>query len=372
MAELSLTLIAATAALGIAAIYWKDAKEDDRAVRAGHELAQMTNAVSEWMALNGRDDAVLPTGTTINRVGVNWLKPTTCPGGLVTNPANGFLPCDFGAYPGVGAGATFSTPMFSDYQASITRNGSSVRSTVSYIPVMPGNERNRLGYIAGVISKTAGSLGQRPSMPSLTSNRTFHSNVSLATATAGVPYQIPFNVATTADFGRVTAVISDQTNTDIWLRVDGGNSMQAALRMNGNDILDAHNIGADGTVVVTDGTPGNADGIVIADNVGILDATLPNGDNPMASQGVYYMSVISPGASVTKPTCPTGSTPQIFATPQSLKRSTGSTVYPIHAFDINVTDSGASWTVNARVLNSNVGWGNADADSKIMVSAKCL
>lgn len=371
MAELSMALIAAITALAIAMIYWKNAREDDRAIRAGQELSQMTSAVAEWMAYNGNDSAVLPDGSTLTQNGVAWLKATTCPGGTVTNPVNGFLPCDFGVYPG-----GFSTPLFANYATTITRNGGAVQSVITYIPVMPGNENQRLGHIAGVISKTAQELGSSAAIPALTSYRTYHSNISVATATAGNPYQIPANVATTPDFGRVIAVISDQTNNDIWLRVDGGNTMLAALRMNGNDMVGARNIGASGTVVVTDGTPGNAEGVVIADNVAIMDATLPSGDNPMASQGVYYMNVVPTGATIPKPTCPTGSTPQIFAAPQSMKRTIAGQVFPIHAHDINLTDSGASWIIDLRILSTDgtgVGsWGAADADSKIIVAAKCL
>lgn len=371
MAELSLGLIAAVAALAIAMIYWKNAREDDRAIRAGQELSQMTSAVAEWMAYNSNDSAVLPDGSTLNQNGVAWLKATTCPGGTVTNPVNGFLPCDFGVYPG-----GFSTPLFANYTTTITRNGSAVQSAITYIPIMPGNDNRRLGHMAGVISKTAQELGSSAAIPALTSYRTYHSNISVATAISGNPYQIPANVATTPDFGRVIAVISDQTNNDIWLRVDGGNMMLAALRMNGNDMVGARNIGASGTVVVTDGTPGNAEGVVIADNVAIMDSTLPSGDNPMVSQGVYYMDVVATGATIQKPTCPTGSAPQIFTLPQSMKRTIGGQVFPIHAHDINLTDTGAGWRIDLRILSTDgtgVGsWGAADADSKIVVATKCL
>jgi hypothetical protein len=189
------------------------------------------------------------------------------------------------------------------------------------------------------------------------------------------------------DFGRVLLIASNAPSQDLWLRVDGTNQMLANLNMGGNDLINARNVKADGygvfgggvvagddiitsaNVIATDNVAGNNQGIVLADDVLIRDALINNG-YPRLSKAVFDVQDIPTGSEVIKPTCPPGSTPQVFASPSYAASSTNYAM-AIHAIRVQAVDLGTTWRLDLKILTSD-GWAAEDKNvQRVMVMTKC-
>lgn len=94
-----------------------------------------------------------------------------------------------------------------------------------------------------------------------------------------------------------------------------------------------------------------------------------NGKQRWLSQAIQDATVASNGATIPKPTCPSGKTPQIFVAPAIF--SENATANPIAAVQASATDLGGSWQVSIRVLTQD-GWTNPDAThGQMIVLTKC-
>lgn len=91
--------------------------------------------------------------------------------------------------------------------------------------------------------------------------------------------------------------------------------------------------------------------------------------NQRVSAGIYYAGIQQHGGSVPKPSCPSGMSPKIFASPAAFSDAgTGGTISAVQA---TATDSGANWTVRLRV-RTEAGWVNPTGTyGKVMVLTKC-
>ncbi len=131
----------------------------------------------------------------------------------------------------------------------------------------------------------------------------------------------------------LSATISNAASADRFLRVDGGNQMQADLRLGGNRLLDATGLEfGGGTLPSGNVRLGNS-------RTGTLEVVAPSGTNLSGglsvqgtsrasdmvittlnggqelSSGVYFATIAAHNDRVGKPRCPPGKTPQIFVSP---------------------------------------------------------
>lgn len=411
------TTIAAAALPMVAEMQSRQAMRDT-ANATGQDLAEFALGLRGFIAAAQSNPALIPAGT-IN--GANWLKAPTC-GGLATNPANGYIPCDFGNYGGR------DTLFEASYQTTITRNAATnyIEARTTFIPQIPSNPQMR-GTVADYIANAAMSHATIPAN-GLFSN--FMSNVPVNATDLSARVGIMSNPAS-PDFGRVLLIAANAPSNDLWLRTDGTNQMRAALNMGGNDLVNARGIHATGnmnlgggasiggdTIINQDlrvgqdsqigrdlfvtrdthtgrdlvaqrdiisaagdiqstrgnlsasnGISGDARGVVIGDDVYVTDMTLSNGRPPRMTQGVFDMRVVGAGAIVPRPTCPTGlGAPQIFTSIQSIVPNNGA---EMHGSRVQVANLGAAgWRITPQVLLAGIGWQQAN-NAQVVVSTKC-
>jgi len=389
----------------------------ETAKATGQDLAEFAIGLRGFIAAAQSNPALIPAGA-IN--GANWLKAPTC-GGLAANPANGYIPCNFGNYGGR------DTLFDASYQTTITRNAATnyIEARTTFIPQVPSDPIKR-GTVADDIVNAAMSHTTIPAN-GLFSN--FMSNVPVNANDLSARLATMNNPAS-ANFGRVLLIAANAPSNDLWLRTDGTNQMLAALNMGGNDLVNARgiqatgnlnlgggaSIGGDttinqdlrvgqnatigqdlfvtrdisagrdmaaqrdiisangdvrasrGNLSASNGINGDTRGVVIADDGYLTDMVLSNGVTPRLSQGVFDMRVVGANATVPKPSCPAGlGNPQIFTAIQSIVPNDGS---EMHGSRVNVTNLGASWRVTPLVLVAIGGWQTAN-NAQIVVSTKC-
>lgn len=207
--------------------------EREDAEAAGVMLAQTADALRRLITVAPATPGVIPAGT-MN--GVNWLKAPTC-GGNAANIAQGFVPCSFGDQ--------FWAPNFRTTFANV---GGRIEARLTF--VVPNSfDANRRGNVADFIADKANTMlsaspVNAPAPGVVTPGFvTVMSNVTAAANDlSGRPAII--NNPASADFGRIVMVVSNDPNTDAFLRTDGTNQMYANLNLGGNDLINGRDLQA--------------------------------------------------------------------------------------------------------------------------------
>lgn len=368
----------------------------------GIELANISVGLQGYVAAIQNGTIPVPGAQT----GLDFLKSPSC-GGPATNPPEGYIPCTVGNY------GNFDTLFGGKFQTTFASNPTTkyYDARMTFVPLY--QDKNKIGQIAASIVNAARST---PAGSPTGTFATYMSNVP-STATATAPQN--FN-PTSPDFGRVTLLVSNAPSNDIYLRVDGTNQMLAALNMNGNDLVNANNIQATGNVnAAGDGLFGGgvaAQGVIASgsditaqkdinagedisagrdvlsgrniaakQDVVAYGVTNNDGTNPSLTRGVYSATMITGPATINKPTCEPGQTPQIFAAVQSAFTKGGDA---IDGVDLQASDASATtWAINPvlHVLHLSMTtstpttpgqlvktWSNEQpASAKIVVFTKC-
>lgn len=372
-----LIALAFTASL-IATFTWlaNQRARDTYADIEGQALSQFAVGLRGFVAAVQADPAKLPANLYVV-TGVNWLKAPTC-GGLTGNPAEGFVPCHF-------TGETLG----SQYRTTIRRDAMTNRveaRTVVRVPPQGGDPQS----VILMADKVAEAALRQQSLPANGMFYTAWGNVAeTATAPAGV-------VPAAADAGQVLLLVSNAPSNDLWLRVDGTNSMQANLNMGGFSIGNARDASFAGDVRVQ-GRQQIDNGLTVTNGVADLQSGLITTDAVLtsigrfASQGIYSARVLYGSSSyvVPKPNCTqAGNSPAIYAAFQA----TGSVNFDgnyrgdaMYDARVDVTDLGASWQVTPVVRGTQftMAMNGADitltkalnatnpADARIVVLTRC-
>lgn len=358
----------------------------------GQELAKISVGLQGYISAIQAGTITMPAPQT----GLNFLKSPSC-GGPATNPQDGYIPCTVGNY------GAYDSLFGGQFQTTFTNNAATnyYDARMTFIPMYA--DKKKLGQIAANIINNARST---PAGSPTGTFATFMSNVP-STATSASPQILdPVN----PDFGRVTLLVSNAPNNDIYLRVDGTNKMLAALNMGGQSINDANDINAGGNlslvgnaVVGGQGLFGNdvtTNGNVIAQkNVISSDVIATSSGKPMALSHAVFDKTVMKGNSINVPpiSCASGQTPQIFTSIQSIYLPTGytapygSTITGIAGSRLDVTGNGvAGWNVapfvnvvitTTKVTSSGGGVVTSSSTSKsswvptdnaqVVVSTKC-
>lgn len=403
---------AMAAMIPVFAQLWEDRVVRQSSEAAGKQLAQFSVGVRGLVARIQAGDQALPA----DQVGANFLKPPSC-GGLPGNPSEGYIPCNFGNYDNGNADTLFDGQYTTTFSHDPATDLIEVRTWFfpSY-PQKPGYE----AVIADMIVNAAKST------PAGSPTGTF------ANYLANVPDDADDLTNATVDptdsnFGRVLSIVSNAPASDIYLRIDGANHMEADLDVGGHDIVNTRDvnasrdvnagqdlsagrdldvggdaiIGGDGQVrgnmlvdldLATGGNAYfsgdvfanrnvNARGNIVTENNVIADQNfigedlfvtntrMSDGSIPRASQGVFEKRVYNSGSFwVTRPTCRGGSDPLIFTSIQSVSSRDGA---PIAGTDIRVTRSGNRWRVLVYVNSSTAGRWVWTPHANVVVSTKC-
>lgn len=342
----------------------------------GQALSQYAVGLRGFVANVQANPATLPANPYVV-TGVNWLKPPTC-GGLAGNPAEGYVPCHF-------TGETLGA----QYQTTITRDAMTNRveaRTVVRVPPL-GGDPNSVVLLAEKVAEAA--LRQQ----TLPANGMFYAAWANVAATATGPAGV---VPAPADRGQVLLLVSNAPSNDIWLRVDGTNSMLANLNMGGFSIGNARDASFSGDVRVQ-GRQQIDNGLTVTNGVADLQSGVITTDAVLtsigrfASQGIYSARVLYGSSSyvVPKPNCAqAGNSPAIYAAFQA----TGSVNFDgnyrgdaMYDARVDVADLGASWQVTPVVRGTQItmGMNGADitltkslnatnpADARIVVLTRC-
>jgi hypothetical protein len=150
------------------------------------------------------------------------------------------------------------------------------------------------------------------------------------------------------------------------------NQMFTDINMSGNNINNVGNLNA-GSVDVTDtlavgglatfGADVTADGLVTA-----RDFIISSMGGEKVSNGIYNAGIYNSGDSVAAPTCPEGSSPQIFVVPVAYSANeTGSSLVAVHAS----AEGTGPWTVQLRVRANNEWVTPNSTYGKVAVFTKC-
>lgn len=141
------------------------------------------------------------------------------------------------------------------------------------------------------------------------------------------------------------------------------NQMNTAIDMNAQDLNNVKAITTNAGVM----SIGNAltDQVNVAGEVSVAAGSAAE---KKVSQGIYYADIVGNGSLVPKPTCLSGSSPQIFLAP--VRFSNDAAGGPLQAVQTWAVNSGTNWQVNMRVLTT--AWTTPNATyGKLMVFTKC-
>lgn len=168
---------------------------------AGTYLSQYNNAVRSYVARN--------IGTTGDFSGTEWLKSTSCGG----DSAVAYLPCDF---PSMSAGVPFyrGQMVVATHIRSVPKPITAETRAITIVSPfkLAGEARSDLSGIAAMVVAST------------------KANSKDATSTDG-------KVTSDPTSGEITMEASNVAGGDSWLRVDGGNQMQANLEFDNTSQL---------------------------------------------------------------------------------------------------------------------------------------
>jgi hypothetical protein len=180
--------------------------------------------------------------------------------------------------------------------------------------------------------------------------------------------------------------------SDLWLRTDGSNQMNGALNVGGNNITNAKDIAASGTVnsanvaATKDVTAGNdvyagrdvkANRDIWANVAGgggdvkIMN-TLQADNQPITlagamNQGQLIVDTSLKWSQVIKPTCPWGKTPRLFLTPAAVNAD--GTTLRLTGISVKAADFGSHWYVFMQI-NDDEG-GQRYASGSVLATTAC-
>jgi len=381
--------------IGFAMTSWltmqKQQMTDDWAEKAARHFSTVTQIAASRMYEMGSNFVTAPNyaaGTAPTPGSLDWLKdPNNC--SIATIPAlpnkeNGdpvsrsFLPCDF------------SDTSVWGHNYSITWNtaypGTTMEIQLGGAPFqIDGEVRPEVG---GKIAAKAEKF----------------TYTQLGDSTLDLMISYNFDPST----GTLTATV-DRTaafSADPYLRVDGTNMMDATASIewgNGmeikpdNDemhisatdgvfIFDETTIEADTTVkgqLTVEGPTNTAsidDGFLSIED-GVVEGTKVNGSfDALLSRAVFDYRVLESGDTVTKPSCPASSTPQIFAAASSVPVGEGmyiqiygggSVAGDVKRFRARADDLGSQWQVWAEAYISGTWRKLAGSDGELRAAIKC-
>lgn len=305
--------------------------------QTGKQVTAYTQAVGSYMAANAvtlRDAGY--AGEVQN--GVAWLQDASC-GGTAAQP---FLSCNFNAL------------------------GSQLNPTVT---ISAGPPHPSASITFGQARDDDGSIDPRGASKIL-------QEVRKQAEVMNVGYIQAQPVAPPA--ANVTVNI-DLTQPEIFVRADGSTPLTIVNELQANDTI---TIRTDDWAVIAGDSAGNLNAAA-GNNVGSMSVndlyirsiggwasdvynlalenyTTANEAKLMAEEATRFETLVAHGDTLTKPTCPTGLTPQAF-----ISQATGISALvdarSISAFESRAIDTGATWTVVLRFLTSDGNWNNIDA-----------
>lgn len=194
--------------------------EQEGARRVGVEMGQYNNAVREYLSDLPGLLAANPMSLPVTYSGTAWLKESACGG----SAAKAYLPCGFADSPrafGIG-----------DYTTTLTGDGDGSFTAVTKIGPIDINGTLR-GDLAGQVARSADKTHPQTGDPVW--SPTFAGFVANDNPEAGTGFTLD-------DLGSVYARASTHPNPDVWLRVDGTNTMLANLHMNDHDVVEGRDV----------------------------------------------------------------------------------------------------------------------------------
>jgi hypothetical protein len=339
--------------------YLAQSVEYDSGQYNGIKVANYNAAVANWMVAHEKTGIAYGTYT-----GVGWLQnKSDCPG---ATGDGAYLPCGWDSFLRLYLPGWTTT-------ISKTPGGKARADTNVGVPrLTPDGPISGIG--GGWLVKTARdsvmSVGQRVS------------------ALTGVT-SYNFDVGGTNE---VHAYVDMALVSDLWLRTDGSNQMNGALNVGGNNVTNAKDIAASGTVnsanvaATKDVTAGNdvyagrdvkANRDIWANVAGgggdvkIMN-TLQADGQPITlagamTQGQLIVSTTLTNIPLTKPICPWGKTPRLFLAPSAVYAS-GATLR-LTGITAAAYDLGSSWNIYM-AINDDEGV-NHYASGSVLATTAC-
>lgn len=340
-----------------------------RATVAASHFARYNDAVAHYVQDQG-------TGAqTRTYLDSGWLKSSAdCPG--VGQGSQAWLPCSFPE----------RMPFGLRFRTGIVNTAGVVTATTQTLPAqLLVRGRARMDLAATIVAE----------------------------ATTRSEQAVHFDLSTRNE---ITARYNSSASANRFLRVDGGNHMQANLDMHGNSLVAARNVAFGHSLLRSNGStdsielggrggagfhsggqhgntlhPGSgqphidfhhannrqedfnvritnsADGTLRVQNNAGAEVSLLD----LPRQVVQELSIVNNGAQVQKPQCTTGLSPQIFLMPASfIGTPDGSRRRTIAGLRSWATDLGArAWRVNFEVLPEGQNW--ATSSARLLALTKC-
>jgi prepilin-type N-terminal cleavage/methylation domain-containing protein len=211
---LEITMVSAIAVV-IAMIGFQEAtikSEQERARSLGGELLKFNNGVRDYVShYAGESSYASHLGT---KVGVDWLKSTSCGGTIPTDVAHdGFVPCTF--LQDTNQLTTYGRLSFTTEITSSAPNIMNTKTTMSELKIVK-KPRGDLAGLAAIVAGSASQLNFTPTIRSTDGTARFCITESVLQCKGSL--------------GRIIMFTSNDASDDTWLRTDGSNTMNNNLR----------------------------------------------------------------------------------------------------------------------------------------------
>jgi hypothetical protein len=312
----------------------------------GFAVSQMATGLRGFITQVQVNPSILTTNPFF-RTGVDWLKPESC-GGLSTNPPEGFLPCAF-------TGGTLGRDYEVTIQYDVASNAIEARMTLT-APALSGEPQSPIMVAERMVEAALSQQGTP------VTGTFFGAFANVPEAYAGEDIDVLPNAL---DAGRVLVIVNNAPSNDIFLRVDGSNTMNANLRFSGpqgfsiSNARDGQfngNLSVEGAAQINDGL--TVDGRTV-DSRGGLYTT----DGYVQATGKWMSQAITDGVVLTGDTayfvphpvcCPAGDADCMLNADYAIYtafQSTGSNAAYDALYDarIDVSTLPGGWSVRPRV-----------------------
>jgi prepilin-type N-terminal cleavage/methylation domain-containing protein len=186
--------------------------DQEKARALGGELLKFNNGVRDYVShYAGEATYASHLGT---KVGVDWLKSTSCGGTIPKDVANdGFVPCTF--LQDTNQLTTYGRLSFTTEITSSAPNIMNTRTTMSELKIA----KKQRGDLAGLAAIVAGSASQLNFTPTI---RTTDGTARFCITESVTQCQ--------GHLGRILMFTSNDASDDTWLRTDGSNTMNNNLK----------------------------------------------------------------------------------------------------------------------------------------------
>lgn len=211
-------------ALGMIAFQEKTLEfEQEQARNLGGQLLKFNNAVRDYVSFYAGDSNF--AAKVGSKTGVNWLKLSTCGGGIPVTVVpgdggrkEGFLPCDF--LVDTNQLTTYGKLSFSTDISSSSQHVLSTKTTMSQLKI--GNKvRGDLAGLAAIVAGGASALNFTPVVRTTDGTARFCITETVSQCVGSL--------------GRIIMMTSNDASNDTWLRTDGSNTMNNNIKfMTGN------------------------------------------------------------------------------------------------------------------------------------------